>query len=412
MTQTSAVSFSVCPRAVLAMATVTATLAFVGAARAQEGLIGKLDLATTAAVAAVKGEWRYHEVTTGTGDQKNEIEPKAHGSFDDSRWEVLKPESLKQGRGPGKYSWCWYRIQITIPAQVADKPFAGGPVWFSTTVDDYGEIWVDGQIDLAFGKTGRGAVSGFNMRNRVRLQKGQKKDVRDARPGDNFQIAVLGINSPLGNPPGNKIFLHGFTGLEFFQAGAPKDGADEPAVIPPPTGTEVAKLDLMKKEDVDLVKGEWRYHLVAVHTGQNHNEIEPKAQGKLDDSSWEVVPPDTLKKARGPGKFSMAWYRLQVTIPEKVGDAPTAGTAVWFRTTVDDYGEIWVNGKCDLTYGKSGRGAITGFNRQNEVLLTEKAKPGETIQLAVLAINGPFGNPPGNKIFFRAPTEIRFLRTK
>src|SRR5262249_5357253 len=184
------------------------------ATRAQEGLIGKIDLATTQGVEAVKGEWRYHEVMTGVGPDKNGIEPKAHGKFDDSKWEVLKPETLRQGRGPGKYSWCWYRIQVTIPDTAGGKPFAGGPVWFQTTVDDYGEIWVDGAIDLAFGKSGRGAVSGFNTRNRVRLQKDEgsvvnekgksKPKKRDARPGDVFQIAVLGINSPLGNPPGNK----------------------------------------------------------------------------------------------------------------------------------------------------------------------------------------------------------------
>src|SRR5262249_53486400 len=236
-----------------------------------------------------------------------------------------------------------------------------------------------------------------------------KKTKRDAKPGDVFQIAVLGINGPLGNPPGNKIFLHGFTGLEFFTPDAPDGGANKPALAPDP-GKEVAKLNLMKKEDVEQVKGEWRYHLIDVHTGPKKNEIEPKAHGKFDDSSWEVVAPETLKKPRGPGKFSMAWYRIKVTIPEKVGDTPTEGTAVWFRTTVDDYAEIWVDGKIDLDYGKSGRGAIAGFNRQNEVKLTDSAKPGQTIQIAVLAINSPFGNPPGNFIFFRAPTEIRFFK--
>jgi hypothetical protein len=389
---------------------------------AQEGLIGKIDLATSDGVAAVKGEWRYHPVTTGTGPKKNELEPKAFGKFDDSKWEVLKPETLKQGRGPGKYCWCWYRIQITIPEKVNDKPFTGGPVWFSTTVDDYGEVWVDGALNHKVGETGRGEVSGFNTMNRVRLQKTEKKkddktgkDVtvrRDPRPGEVFQIAVLGINGPLGNPPPNKIFLHKYTGLEFFQSGAPKDGANEPAVAPPPEGKEVAKLDLMKKEDVDKLKGEWRYHPVEFHTGKDRNEIEPKAHGTFDDSKWEVLGPDTLKSARGAGNFSMAWYRIKVTIPEKVGDVPTAGTAVWFRTTVDDYGEVWVNGNIDLSYGKAGRGAISGFNYPNQVLLTDNAKPGQTIQMAVLGINSPFGNPPGNRIFFRAPTEIRFFQKK
>jgi hypothetical protein len=406
--------------AALGLAALAWVLAGSSAARAQQpGLIGKVNLATTKGVEAVKGEWRYHEVATGVGPKSNEIEPKAHGKFDDSKWQVLKPETLGQGRGAGKYCWCWYRIQVTIPDTVNGKPFKGGPVWFQTTVDDYGEIWVDGKIDLAFGKSGRGAVSGFNTRNRVRLQKQEfkatqpgkvkKASKRDARPGDVFQIAVLGINSPLGNPPGNKIFLHQFTGLDFFDKDAPNGGADMPPIAGPPPGKMVAQIDLMKKEGAELVKGVWRRHLIKVHTGPKKNEIEPKAHGNFDDSKWEALEdPALLKKTYGPGKFSMAWYRIKVTIPEKVGEQDVTGKAVWFRTTVDDYGEIWVNGGIDLAYGKSGRGAVSGFNTPNVVKLTDSAKPGQTFQIAVLAINGPFGNPPGNFIFFRPPTALQF----
>jgi hypothetical protein len=406
--------------AALGLAALAWALAGPATAGAQEkGLIGKVNLATTKGVEAVKGEWRYHEVTTGVGPKHNEIEPKAHGKFDDAKWQILKAETLGQARGPGKYSWCWYRIKVTIPETVNGKPFVGGPVWIQTTVDDYGEIWVDGKIDLAFGRSGRGAVSGFNTRNRVRLQKdefkepegGKKKKAykRDARPGDVFQIAVLGVNSPLGNPPGNKIFLHKFTGLEFYEKDAPNGGADVPPTAGPPPGKMVAQIDLMKKEGTDLVKGVWRRHLVKFHTGPNKNEIEPKAHGSFDDSKWEALEdPALLKKTYGPGKFSMAWYRIKVTIPEKVGEQDVTGKAVWFRTTVDDYGEVWVNGGIDLAYGKSGRGAVSGFNTANVVKLTDSAKPGQTFQIAVLAINGPFGNPPGNFIFFRAPTALQF----
>lgn len=393
-------------------------LTVAGRAQAQDGLLGKLDLATKKGVEAVKGEWRYADVTTGVGPKKNEIEPKAHGKFDDSKWEVLAPESLKNGRGAGKYCWCWYRIQVTIPGAIGDMKFTEGPVWFQTTVDDYGEIYIDGQIDLAFGKSGRGAVNGFNTRNRVRLQKsetvevdGKKKTVkRDAKAGDVFQIAVLGINGPLGNPPANKIFLHKDTNLEFFTKDAKNAGADEPPVAGPPPGKVVAKLDLLSKAGVDAVKGQWRRNPVEVHTGPQKNEIEPKAHGKFDDSKWEVVEdPKDLTKPHGPGKFSMYWYRIQITIPEKIGDMDITGQPVWFRTTVDDYGEVWVDGKIDLSYGKSGRGAISGFNNANEVKLTDSAKPGQVIQIAVLGINSPFGNPPGNQIFFR-PTELRVYK--
>jgi hypothetical protein len=393
---------------------------------AQEGMLGKIDLATTTGVEAIKGEWRYSPVMTGTGKEGNEIEPKAHGVFDDSKWEVLKPETLKKGLGDGKYSWCWYRLKVTIPEKIGDKAFEGGPVWFQTTVDDYGEIWVDGEIDRAFGKSGRGAVSGFNTRNRVRLQKREpsttEKDpktpkaktvLRDAKPGDVFQIAVLGINSPLGNPPANKIFMHKAINLEFFAKDAKDGGADVPDVAGPPTGKLTAAINLMTKDGVNAVKGEWRYAQVKFHTGEGKNEIEPKAHGKFDDSKWDKFEdPAALAKAFGPAKFSMYWVRTTVTIPEKVGDIATEGKSVWFRTTVDDYGEVWVDGKIDLSYGKSGRGAISGFNTPNEVKLTDKAKSGQTFQIAVLAINSPFGNPPGNKIFFRSPTELRFYEPK
>lgn len=235
------------------------------------------------------------------------------------------------------------------------------------------------------------------------------KKKRDPRPGDEIQIAVLGVNGPIGNPPANKIFLHGFTGLQFYAPDAPKAGENVPAVAAAPEGKEVAKLNLLNPKDVDLLKGQWRFKLIDVHTGPDQNEIEPKAHGAFDDKSWEVLDPATLGKARGPGNFSMAWYRLAVTLPEKVGDTSVAGTAAWFRTTVDDYGEVWVNGKIDLAPGRAGRGAISGFNRLNEVLLTDNVKPGETVQIAVLGINSPWGNPPGNNIFLR-PTEIRFYQ--
>lgn len=405
-------------RAALLSALVAETLWLAGAgAPAQDkkdGKIGAIDLMSSKGCEAVKGEWRYHDVITGTGDKKNEIEPKAHGTFDDAKWDVLKPETLGQTRGPGKYSWCWYRIKVTIPDKVGDKEFSGGPVWVQTTVDDYGEIWVDGQIDRAFGKSGRGCVTGFNTKNRVRLEKPDeqdKKKKRDAKPGDVFQIAVLGINGPLGNPPGNFIFLRSPTNLEFFTPDAPDGGADKPKTAPPPEGKPIASIDLMKKDGAELVKGTWRRHLVTVHTGDKKNEIEPKAHGNFKDDDWEKIEdPAELKKPWGPGKFSMGWYRIKVTLPEKVGDVDVSGTQAWFRTTVDDYAEVWVNGSIDSSFGASGRGAISGFNTANEVQLSKDVKAGQTVQIAVLAINGPFGDPPGNFIFFRTPTEIRFFK--
>ena len=82
-----ALSTRLCVRA--AAAAVLAALLVSGLlpvdAQDKDGKIGTINLASPKGCEAVKGEWRYHDVTTGVGEKKNEIEPKAHGKFDDSK---------------------------------------------------------------------------------------------------------------------------------------------------------------------------------------------------------------------------------------------------------------------------------------------------------------------------------------
>ena len=197
-------------RTILAVAATAAALTgWPGAAPAAESK--KTDLRTKDGVAAVKGEWRYTdvrlvEVPTKGADGKPtttyNIEPKASGAdFDDSLWEVCDPTTLKNPRGGGQVCFAWYRIKITLPEEAAGKA-----VFFQTTVDDYGEVWVDGKLPFKPGDTGGPVVAGFNAPNRVEL--------KAAKPGKVYQIAVFGINGPISAAPGNRIFL-GPTFLEF-----------------------------------------------------------------------------------------------------------------------------------------------------------------------------------------------------
>ena len=168
----------------------------------------KIALQTKEGVAAVKGEWRYHDVKLVEVDGKGpdgkpnktyNIEPKAFGAdFDDSKWEVVEPESLRKPRSTGQICFCWYRIKITIPAEAEGKS-----VFFSTTVDDYGEIWVDGKLPRTPGKGGEAVVAGFNAPNRVEL--------KDAKPGKVYQISVFAINGPISAAPSNWLFLNNTT---------------------------------------------------------------------------------------------------------------------------------------------------------------------------------------------------------
>ncbi len=185
-------------RTILAVAAVAAGLSTAAEAAS------KIDLRTKDGVAAVKGEWRYSPVkivevaakgTDGKATPTYNIDPKAFGAaFDDSGWEVADPTTLKNPRGGGQVCFAWYRIMITVPRDAAGKT-----VVFQTTVDDYGEVWVDGKLTYKGGQTGGAVVAGFNAPNRVEL--------KNAEPGRVIQIAVFGINGPISLAPGNRIFL-------------------------------------------------------------------------------------------------------------------------------------------------------------------------------------------------------------
>jgi hypothetical protein len=167
----------------------------------------KIDLSTKDGVAAVKGQWKFHDVKIievegkgpdGKPNRTYNVEPRgeqaARPDYDDSQWESIAPETLRKGRSTGLVCFCWYRIKITIPPEAAGKA-----VFFRTTVDDYGEVWVDGKLPRTVGATGGAIVAGFNAPNRVEL--------KDAQPGKVYQIAVFGINGPISAAPTNWIFL-------------------------------------------------------------------------------------------------------------------------------------------------------------------------------------------------------------
>jgi len=168
----------------------------------------KINLQTKEGAASVKGEWRYHDVKLVEVDGKGpdgkpnktyNIEPKAFGAdFDDSKWEVVEPETLRKPRSTGQVCFCWYRVKITIPPEAEGKS-----VFFSTTVDDYGEIWVDGKLPRTPGKGGEAVVAGFNTPNRVEL--------KDPKPGKVYQISVFAINGPISAAPSNWLFLNNTT---------------------------------------------------------------------------------------------------------------------------------------------------------------------------------------------------------
>ena len=188
----------------------------------------------------------------------------------------------------------------------------------------------------------------------------------------------------------------------------------------PPYGRPDATIDLRTGEGVRLVKGQWHYSDVKIITVDSRGPgADLKASGApiktydytphagaadFDDSEWSPVDATTLEARRGGGKVCFNWYRIEITIPEKVAAMPSRGTTVVFEIVIDDYAEVWVNGKLPAILGQSGGSVVEGFNAPNRVILTRDAQPGDKFQIAVFGFNGPISRSPDNFIWVKSAT--------
>ena len=135
----------------------------------------------------------------------------------------------------------------------------------------------------------------------------------------------------------------------------------------------------------------------AIKTHQLHPQI-----GAADfDNAFTAIAATDLEKRQGTGLFSFVWYKVDVTIPATIGKLNTTGTTAVFEIVMDDYSEIWVNGKQMQGFGQSGNGVISGYNTRNRVILSNNAKAGDKFSIAVLGINGTMGKLPDNYIWVR-----------
>jgi gluconolactonase len=132
-------------------------------------------------------------------------------------------------------------------------------------------------------------------------------------------------------------------------------------------------------------------------------DIEPRAGGvDFDDSTWEVFAADDLARRRGTGRVCFGWYRLRFTLPEHLGEIALQGTTVEFELVLDDYAEVWVDGRLPRRLGQVGGSLIAGFNAPNRLVLTHRAHAGQRFTLAIFGANGPLSDPPANYLWIRS----------
>ena len=193
-----------------------------------------------------------------------------------------------------------------------------------------------------------------------------------------------------------------------------------PELLP---GRPDAIVDLQTEEGVALVGGQWRYSDARVEetgfvelgspedplgpgTVPNRTyDVSPHAEAAdFDDSGWAALAPADTMSRLSTGRVCFNWYRIAVTLPERIGDTAVAGSTVVFEVVIDDYAEVWVNGSMPHALGDTGGPVVAGFNAPNRVVLTRDARPGDRFVIAVFGINGPISAAPANYIWMRTAT--------
>ena len=162
-----------------------------------------LDLMDPADLSLVKGQWRFAPGLV-PGEPNEGLVAQLEGSparlpdYDDSGWEETNDLTAWHSKG---LTFGWYRIKVTMPETVGGQDVRNTRCMFETCIDDYGELWIDGECNRD-----RGTVQGFNAPQRVIVS-------AEPQPGDQHTIAVLIVNGPLA-APGGAIFVR-FVTLAF-----------------------------------------------------------------------------------------------------------------------------------------------------------------------------------------------------
>ena len=96
-----------------------------------------------------------------------------------------------------------------MPAKIGVFDTANAKAVLTAYVDDYAEVWVNGEVPRRGGITSPATIQGFNMPNRVVITDAVKA-------GDKVEIAIFGINGPISVVPPNFVFFRQAS-VEFYK---------------------------------------------------------------------------------------------------------------------------------------------------------------------------------------------------
>lgn len=179
------------------------------------------------------------------------------------------------------------------------------------------------------------------------------------------------------------------------------------------TGRPDATVDLGDDDDARRVAARWRHTPVEIvevpgvvlgvdgrpipSADVRTHDIRPRPRRDgWNEAPWQDVAPREIGVRRGHGHLSMGWMRLELTLPERLGEVDIHGAVVSLEVIVDDYAEVWVDGRLPHRLGDRGGHVIAGWNAANRVVLTTDAEPGARFDVAMLLVNGPISRSPAN----------------
>jgi gluconolactonase len=179
-----------------------------------------VNLLTAEGMTAFGAQWKHMEAKIVEGPAipnampgyktSYDISPHAGAKgFDDSSWPTLEPKQLLDRRGGGKVSFLWYRTSLTVPAKIDNFDTANAKAVLTAYVDDYAEVWVNGEMPRRAGITSPATIQGFNIPNRVVIADAVKA-------GDKIEIAIFAINGPISVAPTNFVFFRQAS-VEFYK---------------------------------------------------------------------------------------------------------------------------------------------------------------------------------------------------
>jgi len=171
-----------------------------------------VDLMTPAGSAAFDAVWRGLEaklvecpaLADSMAEFKTTYDVEPHAElvgFDDRAWGAIAADDLGGRRGGGMISFFWYRATLTIPNEAQGFATDGAKAVLRVNIDDYAEIWVNGELPRAAGRPSPSCIQGFNMPNRLVLGD------QIVHPGEKYEIAVFAINGPISAAPANFLWF-------------------------------------------------------------------------------------------------------------------------------------------------------------------------------------------------------------